>query len=445
MDIVSVQGVPFLACLVMLAMLGYIGIHVLKREVIFIDIALAQIAAVGAIASHVIFHLHEGSVYTHALSLGVTLVAAAFFAVVRRRILEIPLEAVIGVSYAVSAAAALFIVGISPGGHVHIQEMLAGSILWATWGDVLWSAAVFAAIGFCFYLFRAPFRTISENYEGALAKGYNTLAWDFLFYALLGVVITTAVRIAGVVVVFAFLIIPATLSAVFASGWTARLFVAWVAGALSSAVGLLFAARYDFSVGPAIALFLGVALVSIGLLRLARATRPAAAAIWFAAALILGIWFGAGARGQAGSYPSGSPVHAGSGEPGVEDASSHSQVGHHESSDLGATGEELDVSVESLAEIDDVGALRELYETIVDAEGRSLVISRVIDLDQRSGIQLAIEFLRQDPPLLFRMTVVERLEESTGFEIPYDIEKPFDSPDNRKALSLLEETRARIE
>ncbi|MCK4774358.1 MAG: metal ABC transporter permease, partial [Candidatus Krumholzibacteria bacterium] len=273
LELIGVEGLPFLACLVMLAILGYIGIHVLKREIIFIDIALAQIAAVGAIAAHVVFHIHGHSIYAHLLALGSTLIAAAFFAIVRRRIDQIPLEAVIGVSYAVSAAAALFLVGVAPGGHVHIQAMLSGSILWAVWGDVLWSAAVFAAVGVLFFVFRKPFGEISEDYAGARARGYNTLAWDFLFYALVGVVITTAVRIGGVVVVFTFLIIPATISALLASGWRESLIVAWVTGAVASVLGLLFAERLDFSVGPAIALFLGAALVLAGLFELLRASR----------------------------------------------------------------------------------------------------------------------------------------------------------------------------
>ncbi|MEJ2722884.1 MAG: iron chelate uptake ABC transporter family permease subunit [bacterium] len=297
MEIVSVQGLPFLVCLFMLGILGYIGIHVLEREIIFIDIALAQIAAVGAIAAHVVFHFHGHSVYANVMAFGSTLVAAAFFAVVRRRIDQIPLEAVIGVSYAVSAAAALFLVGVAPGGHVHIQEMLAGSILWATWSDVLWSAGVFAVVGVCFYLFRNPFRVISEDYAHAAERGYNTLGWDFLFYALLGVVITLAVRIAGVVVVFAFLIMPATLSATFAAGWAARLVVAWTAGAVATAVGLLFAERFDFSVGPAIALFLGAALIIVGVLRLARLARLAAAVITLTIGVALGAWFAAGRSG----------------------------------------------------------------------------------------------------------------------------------------------------
>jgi zinc/manganese transport system permease protein len=269
-SLIGTLALPFLACLLMLGILGYIGIHVLKREVIFIDIALAQIAAAGAIAANVVFHIHGHTLAAHAMALGATLVAAAFFATVRRTVTQIPLEAVIGVSYAVSAAGALFLVGVYPGGHVHVQEMLAGSILWATWSDVAWSAVIFAAVGVCFYLFREPFRVISDDYDGAVERGYNTFAWDFGFYALVGLVVTAAVRIAGVVVVFSFLIIPATLSAVFALGWWRRLLIAWVVGAVCSALGLLFAERLDFSVGPAIALFLGVSLVVVGSLRVLR-------------------------------------------------------------------------------------------------------------------------------------------------------------------------------
>jgi zinc/manganese transport system permease protein len=273
MDLVDVLGVPFLVCLEMLVILGYLGIHVLKREVIFIDIALAQIASVGAIGAHVAFHAHGHTVLAYACSFGATLVAAAFFSLARRRVIQIPLEAVIGVSYAIGAAAALFLVGIAPGGHIHLQQMLAGSILWATWGDVLLMAVVVASVGLCFYIFRKPFETISESYEGAVREGINTAGWDFLFYALIGMVITPAVRIAGVVLVFAFLIIPATLSALLASSWRGRVIIAWTTGGVCSAVGLLFAEQFDFSVGPAIALFLGVALALVGLLRLGRVTE----------------------------------------------------------------------------------------------------------------------------------------------------------------------------
>jgi zinc/manganese transport system permease protein len=432
-EIISIQGLPFLACLIMLAILCYIGIHVLKREIIFIDIALAQIAAVGAIAAHIVFHLHGHSLYAQALALGSTLVAAAFFAIVRRSVTQIPLEAVIGVSYAVSAAAALFLVGIAPGGHVHIQEMLVGSILWATWSDVLWSAVVFAVVGIGFYLFRKPLRAISDDYEGAAARGYNTLGWDFLFYALVGVVITVAVQIAGVVVVFTFLIIPATLSAALASGWAGRLMVAWFAGGISAALGLLFAARFDFSVGPAIAVFLGAALIVISVLRALRVGSLASAAAWLVMAAGLGVWFigGSTARdlgpvSRAGGAPVvGTITHTHEDDP-------HGHGAHHDEPEV------REIDAEMLAGLTEMEQLELLCGQAADDEERSLVIERALEVDVRRGARMAIDFLAEDPPLLFRLTLVEKLGETGGEELSYDIDQPFDSPSNQRAITGLE-------
>ncbi len=260
LGIIEVLGLPFLICLLMTIILSHLGIHVLKREIIFIDIALAQTAAVGALAAHIYCKLPTDSLLGYSCGLGVTLVAAAFYAFVRKRVTQIPLESIIGVTYAIAAAAALFLAGVAPGGHVHVGEVLAGSILWASWMDIGVGVLVFSGVGVCFYLFRSPFNRISEDYERAHREKLNVLWWDFFFYALLGIVITFTVRIAGVVVVFAFLIIPATISALFSSRWGPRLAVAGLSGTLSSLAGLLFAYRFDFSVGPAIAAFLGLVL-----------------------------------------------------------------------------------------------------------------------------------------------------------------------------------------
>jgi len=265
--LVQIFSQPFLVCLTMVIILGYMGIHVLQREVIFIDIALAQIAAVGAIIAHVVFKAHGDSLLGYSVAFGFTLIASVFYSLVRRRINQIPLEAVIGVSYAIAAATALFLVGIAPGGHIHVQHMLAGSILWATWKDFLLCIFVFSAVGLCFYLFQQPFKEISDNYENALKKGIKVVRWDFLFYTLFGIVITLAVRIGGVVVIFAFLIIPATISALFSSNWGRRLVISWVIGMGATVAGLLFADRFDFSIGSAISLFLGLALVFAALIK----------------------------------------------------------------------------------------------------------------------------------------------------------------------------------
>jgi len=423
--LLSVHGLPFLACLAMLAILSYIGIHVLKREIIFIDIALAQIAAVGAVAAHVVFHFHEDSIMAYVLALGATTLAAAFFALVRRAVVQIPLEAVIGVSYAVSAAAALFLMGVAPGGHVHVQGMLSGSVLWATWDDVLWSAAAFVLVGLCFRLFRKPFRAISEDYEAAAAAGYNTLAWDFLFYALVGVVVTLAVRVAGVVLVFAFLIIPATLSAVFTSGWKGRLFIAWGAGAVSSLLGLSFADRYDFSVGPAIALFLGEALILVGLLRLARVARTLAGAVWLVSAVTLAIWFTAS---PATDHPRAAAQEA---PPHLADAA---RADHHEETQKARE----EVTQEALSAIAEVGSLRRFYEAAADSEEKGMIVCRWLEVDLRTGAGAAIDFLSDDPPLFFQSMVVAKLRTASGREFSYDVKEPFEAESNREAVTRLE-------
>jgi len=269
--LIQIFSQPFLVCLTMVVILGYMGIHVLQREVIFIDIALAQIAAVGAIVAHIAFKAHGDSLLGYYVAFGFTLIASVFYSLVRKKVNQIPLEAVIGVSYAIAAAAALFLVGVAPGGHIHVQHMLAGSILWATWKDILLCIFVFSAVGLCFYLFRQPFKEISDNYESALRKGIKVVWWDLFFYALFGIVITLAVRIGGVVVIFAFLIIPATISALFSSSWGRRLVISWAIGIGATVAGLLFAGRFDFSIGSAVSLFLGVALVLAGFFRINQA------------------------------------------------------------------------------------------------------------------------------------------------------------------------------
>ncbi len=259
-QLLQILGMPFLMCLIMGPILAYFGIHVLKRDIVFINIAVAQVAAVGSIAAHLVFDAEEDTLISYLFSLGCVLLIAAFYAIARRKIIQISIEAVIGISYAIMAAGAMFLIGIAPG-HAHAEEMLAGKLLWVTWQHIVLCLVVFTAAAFCFYIFRKPLFRISENYEGAITQGLKVVWWDFVFYALLGVVITVAVRVTGVVTVFSFLIIPATISALFSAHWGLRMIIALAAATLASLGGLLFAYRFDFSLGPAIALFLGAVLV----------------------------------------------------------------------------------------------------------------------------------------------------------------------------------------
>ena len=267
MPIIQILGLPFLVCILMSSILGYLGTHVLKREVIFVDIALAQIAAVGAIAAHMIFEAHNGSLAAYLCSFGCVIFAAGFYAFVRSRVIQISLEAVIGISYAIAAAAALFLVGIAPGGHMHIQHILSGSILWINFQQIVICFIVFAVIGFCFYLVRKPMTEISNSYNDGTNKGLKGVLWDFIFYILLGTVIALSVQIGGVVVVFSYLIIPATISAVLSIRSPMQFIIVWMSATIASLGGLLFAYRLDFSIGPSIAMFLGCELIIISAIK----------------------------------------------------------------------------------------------------------------------------------------------------------------------------------
>lgn len=261
-ELVQLYALPFVACIVMGTMLSYLGIHVLKREVVFVDIAVAQVAVVGSIAAHLVFGVEENSPFSYAASLACVLVIAGFYALARKGITQISLEAVIGISYAITAAAAMFLIGIAPGhAHADPHEMLAGRLLWATWPDIIWNIIAFGAVGCCLYWFRKPLSVISEDYDRAVAQGLKVVWWDFLFYVLLGAVITLAVRVTGVVTVFAFLIIPATTSAIFSARLGVRMLTALVTITISTVLGLLLSKCFDFSVGPPVAMFLGVLLV----------------------------------------------------------------------------------------------------------------------------------------------------------------------------------------
>ena len=255
---ISLLGIPLLACIIIAMMLSFLGIHVLKREIIFIDIALAQIVAVAAITAHIFLGAHSNSITSYGFIFAAILASALFYSVVRRHVTQISLEAIIGVTYAIAAAAALFITGTAPGGHTHVQHMLAGSILWVTWTDIVKLTVIFLIIGTAFYFLRKPFGKISDSYEDALHNGINVVWWDFLFYTLTGVIIAFSVFLGGVVLVFVFLVVPATVSALFSSKWNLRFVIACIAGVFSSLLGLIFANCYDFSVGPSVAMFAGL-------------------------------------------------------------------------------------------------------------------------------------------------------------------------------------------
>ena len=270
LDIIWFLLPPFVACVTILGLMGYLGMHVLKREIIFIDIALAQIAAVGAIFAHVFLGAAENGLPAFLCAFGFTVIASLFFAQIDRRITQISHEAIIGVTYAIAAASGLFFLAIAAGGDVHMEHMLTGSILWARWSDIAAIGGLFALVGLLHLVFRKRFVNLSEKYGSSQVKQRGDVWWDFLFYVSMGLAITFSVRIAGVLVIFSFLIIPATFSAMFASSWRMRLLIAWGVGVFAVIAGLLISYFLDFSCGPAVVTVLGITLTAAALIKAAR-------------------------------------------------------------------------------------------------------------------------------------------------------------------------------
>ncbi len=288
---IQVLALPFLACIILTAIHVYLGIHVISRKVIFVDVALAQIAALGATVAFLIgWDPRSFGAYWFSLSFAV--LAAAIFALTRTRHEHVPQEAIIGLTYAVASATAILLADISPHGAEHLKDLLAGSIVWVTPHQIIQTGILYAFIGAFHYIFRKRFLQISLDPERAYAEGVHVRLWDFIFYLSFGVVITSAVQIAGVLLVFCYLVAPAVFAVMFSENLRTRLFLGWSVATVASAVGLLFS--YDRPSGPTIMVCLALALILGGIGR-AIAFSPnrfrAAALATACAALVILIGF----------------------------------------------------------------------------------------------------------------------------------------------------------
>ncbi len=255
----QVMWLPALACLVLVTIHAYLGIHVLARGVIFVDLALAQIAALGSTVAVLMGHdLHSQAAYL--TSLGFTFLGAMVFALSRIRFRGVPQEAIIGVTYAVASSAAILAVNQAPHGAEHIKSLLVGSILWVTPWQVGKIALIYALLGAFHFAFRDRFFRISLDPETAATEGLHVRWWDFLFYASFGFVVTSSVEIAGVLLVFTFLIVPGIIGILFAHGLRARLLVGWAAGWVTAVIGCVVSYAADLPTGATVVCTFGIVL-----------------------------------------------------------------------------------------------------------------------------------------------------------------------------------------
>lgn len=267
MDALTFMAVPIAACLILVLTHAYLGVHILSRGVIFVDLALAQIAAFGA-ALVVMGGYDLHSPIALAASLGATFLGAALFAATRSRRTDVPQEAIIGIVYVVAAAASILVLDRSPHGAEHLKTVLVGQILWVTWEDVGIAAAVYAVVGALHWFFRARFLHISGLDATAPSdppEPVRLRLWDFLFYATFGVVITVSVPMAGVLLVFTFLIVPAVAAALWGGGLPGRLLFAWAIGFVVSVIGCALSFTLDTPTGATIVCAFGAFLALFGL------------------------------------------------------------------------------------------------------------------------------------------------------------------------------------
>jgi zinc/manganese transport system permease protein len=270
---------PFVASLILTGIHAYLGVHVVERGVIFVDLSLAQIAALGATVA-LLLPISNGDPHApvvYWISLAFTFLGAAVFSTIRSKRARIPQEAIIGICYAVASAASILAMSKATSESEHLKDMLVGNILAVSWPEVGKTAGLYGAIGLFHFVFRKQFLAISMDHRRAEAQGISVRLWDFLFYASFGFVVTSSVSIAGVLLVFCYLIVPSVAAMLYADHIGTRLAIGWTMGTVVSAAGVWLSLALDLPTGATIVCTFGVALILMAAVRpLIQSRREAA-------------------------------------------------------------------------------------------------------------------------------------------------------------------------
>jgi zinc/manganese transport system permease protein len=255
---------PLLACLLLPGLLVYLGLHIVRREIIFVDLALAQVAALGTCVG-ILLHYKLLSWQSYGLSLGFTLIGAAIFTLTRTQNHRVPQEALIGIVYVAAAALGILLLSNSAEGNEELRRTLIGEVLLVSKGQVWKTFALYAVIGVIHFIFRRKFLAISFEPERAIAEKIPIRLWDFLFYAMFGWVVTSFVQIGGVLLVFSYLIVPAVCANFLASRIRWLLLIGWITATLASILGLFASYQFDLPTGAAIVCALGAELILVAI------------------------------------------------------------------------------------------------------------------------------------------------------------------------------------
>lgn len=247
---------PFAAAMIILFTHAYFGLHVIQREVIFVDLALAQIAALGGTVAFLL-GAQPGTNMAYAFAFGFTLLGALIFSVTRLDDSPVPQEAIIGITYVVASAAVILLAGLKAEGAEHVKETLTGSLIWVDWATVGKVAASYGAIGLFHYLLRHKMLAITWAPDRVSSIRW----WDFVFYATFGVAITSSVAIAGVLMVFSVLVIPAVVAFFYTQRFFTALLIAWFSGTVAIVLGIGSSFALDVATGPLLVVSFGFILL----------------------------------------------------------------------------------------------------------------------------------------------------------------------------------------
>ena len=262
---------PIVAALVILSIHAYLGLHVIGREIIFVDLAFAQIAALGTTAA-LLFGYEHGTTASLVFALAFTLIGALVFSFTRMERSIVPQEAIIGITFVLASATVILLAGFTAEGTEHLRETMTGALLWVDWPAILEMSVVYAAVGAFHFLLRRRFLEVTFAPE----RSSNVRLWDFLFYMSFGIVISYSVEIAGVLMVFSALVIPGAVAFLFTSRFGRALLLAWAAGAVAIVGGIGASFYWDVATGPLLVCAFGVVLIFAAIMRAALGIRPGA-------------------------------------------------------------------------------------------------------------------------------------------------------------------------
>ena len=449
---------PLLACFILSITHVYMGIHVVSRKVIFVDLALAQIAALGATyATTLGYDAHEpaDSLVVAVFSLLFTFAGAGLFSIARMRKERVPQEAFIGIVYAAASAAAVLILSKSPTGGEELKHMLVGDILLVSIPTIINDTVLYSLLAVFHISFRRRFLAISKDAEGAQASGINIRLWDLLFYTTFGVMVTRSVAIAGVLLVFSYLVIPAVIAQMWSDTIKGRLFIGWATALSASVTGILWSFASDTPTGPAVVISLAAFLIVSGAsYSILKSPARGRAAANVAILLAIGIVF----FGTLSMFRKGVATETLSGSAAVDrllEELKHDEAANQLDAISHLSQMEDKRIVPALADLLSKTKSDQVVETIAETLGRKndpraapalraalkkdydpflklTLAGALTKLKDKAGYDALLEILKGDQPVLLRSQALELIREESGKDFGYNPEKS--GAENQSAL-----------